>query len=38
MGVENIYASHVSELNNELDAQIADFKTRLVGREYPLLD
>jgi len=37
MGIENISASQVSEFNKELDAQVADFKTRPLDEEYPFL-
>jgi putative transposase len=37
MGIENISASQVSEFNKELDAQVADFRTRPLEEEYPFL-
>ncbi len=37
MGIENISASQVSEFNKDLDAQVLDFKTRLLEEEYPFL-
>jgi len=37
MGIENISASQVSEFNKELDAQVADFRTRPLAEEYPFL-
>jgi len=37
MGIENISASQVSEFNKDLDAQVADFRTRPLAEEYPFL-
>jgi putative transposase len=37
MGIENISAAQVSEFNKELDAQVADFRTRPLAEEYPFL-
>ena len=37
MGIENISAGQVSEFNKELDAQVADFRTRPLDEEYPFL-
>jgi len=37
MGIENISASQVSEFNKELDAQVADFRSRPLEEEYPFL-
>jgi transposase-like protein len=37
MGIENIAASQVSEFNKELDAQVADFRSRPLEEEYPFL-
>jgi len=37
MGIENISASQVSEFNKDLDAQVADFRTRPLDEEYPFL-
>jgi putative transposase len=37
MGIENISAAQVSEFNQELDAQVADFRNRPLAEEYPFL-
>jgi transposase-like protein len=37
MGIENISAGQVSEFNKELDAQVADFRTKPLAEEYPFL-
>jgi len=37
MGIENISAAQVSEFNKELDAQVADFRSRPLEEEYPFL-
>jgi putative transposase len=37
MGIENISPSQVSEFNKDLDAQVADFRTRPLAEEYSFL-
>ncbi len=37
LGIENISASQVSEINKGLSGQVADFRTRPLAEEYPFL-
>ena len=37
LDVENISASQVSEINNELEGQVESFQSRALGEEYPIL-
>jgi putative transposase len=37
LGIENISASQVSEINKELDAQVKEFRSRQLDKEYPVI-
>jgi transposase-like protein len=37
LGVENISASQVSEINKGLEKQVESFRSRPLGEEYPFL-
>ncbi len=37
LGIENISASQVSQINKELDEQIQEFRTKALQKEYPFV-